>query len=354
MSDAQPLTLDRMAHVLFAPQDLATLRQLGEHRGRQELFVQQRPEVLESLRTVAKVESSESSNRLEGIHVQKSRIKALILEDTRPRNRSEQEIAGYRDALNLIHESAKEMPFSNNVLLQLHRMIYSFLPQEGGRFKSLDNEIVEKNEQGEVVRVRFKAVPAIATADYMNVLTHRYRTEVEAAVHDPLMMVPSAILDFLCIHPFTDGNGRVARLLTLQLLYQAGYEVGRYISLERLFEQTSTSYYETLEASSKNWHEGEHDPMPWIRYFWGVLTKGYDEFEARVGLIGSGRGSKTQQVRAAVERKVTPFAISELVRDCPGVSKEMIRKVLRQMREEGLVEVVGHGRGARWVGTQER
>jgi len=343
-----PFTTGQLADLRFSTDDLATLRQLGEFRGRQELVSRQRPEILDTLQTVAKVESSESSNRLEGIEAPKDRIEALVLHDTKPENRSEQEIAGYRDALDLIHQSAREMPLTPNAILQIHRTIYSYLPQDGGRWKMTDNEIVEKGPEGEVLRVRFVPVGAVATPGTMDRLAADYRAAFDQGKHDALVLIPACVLDFLCIHPFTDGNGRVARLLTLQLLYQAGYEVGRYISLERLFEQAWRGYYETLEASSQGWHEGKHDPFPWMRYFWGVLLKAYKELEERVGTVGGGRGAKTRRVRAAVQRKVAPFAISELERDCPGVSRDMIRIVLRQMRDEGLVIVEGRGRAAKW------
>ena len=349
-----PLAANLLASLRFSPADTATLRQLGEYRGRQELFSRQRPEVLETLRTVATVESSESSNRLEGIRAPKARIEALVLRDTQPRNRSEQEISGYRDALNLIHQSGHEMPFSPNVILRLHKTVYGHLPHEGGRWKMTDNEIIERGPKGEFLRVRFVPASAVATPGKMDQLAARYRAVLTEGPQDELVLVPLAILDFLCIHPFTDGNGRVGRLLTLQLLYRAGYEVGRYISLERIFEETAESYYETLEASSRGWHEDEYDPFPWIRYFWGVMLRAYEEFEERVGTIGIGRGSKTQQVRDAVERQVAPFAISELQRQTPGVSKEMVRHVLRLMRDEGLLVTRGQGRGARWHKVEEQ
>jgi len=347
------LTPTLLDHLRFSSSDTTTLRQLGEYRGRQDLFSRQRPEVLESLKTVATIESSESSNRLEGIRAPEARIEAIVLRDTRPRNRSEQEISGYHDALDLIHQSGHEMPFTPNVVLQLHKTIYGHLPQQGGRWKMTDNEIVERGPDGEVIRVRFTPVSAVATPGSMDELTARYQREREQGTHDELVLLPFAILDFLCIHPFTDGNGRVARLLTLQLLYRAGYEVGRYISLERIIEDTSTSYYEALEASSLRWHDDEHDPIRWMRYFWGVMIRAYEEFEERVGTIGTGRGSKTQQVRDAVARQVAPFAISALQRHTPGVSKEMVRRVLRQMRDEGLLVTEGQGRGARWKKVEE-
>lgn len=342
------LALPHLDSLTFSSQDARSIRRLGEARGQQELFSRQRPEVLEDLRTAAAVESSESSNRLEGIKAPKERIEALVLRDTRPEGRSEQEIAGYRDALNLIHQSAKEMRLTANVVRQLHKVLFGYLPRSGGSWKMTDNEIGERSADGTLKRVRFVPVAAVATPAAMDELAASYRRAVESGRHDPLVLVPLAILDFLCIHPFTDGNGRIARLLTLMLLYHFDYRAGRYISLERLFEESWESYYETLEASSRGWHEGEHDVFPWMRYFWGVLLKAYAEFEERVGMITTGRGSKTEQVRSAVERMVKPFAISELQRLTPGVSKEMVRHVLRQLRDEGLLVSEGTGRGARW------
>jgi Fic/DOC family len=168
---------------------------------------------------------------------------------------------------------------------------------------------------------------------------------------DGLVRIPLLVLDFLCIHPFRDGNGRVGRLLTLLALYQAGYEVGRYISLERVIEESKETYYETLEASSLHWHEGAHNPFPWMRYFWGVLLRSYKEFEDRVGRIVPGRGTKTKQVRDTVARQITPFAVSDIERLCPGVGRDMIRLVLRQLRDEKQVVSSGVGRAAKWRRT---
>jgi Fic family protein len=165
---------------------------------------------------------------------------------------------------------------------------------------------------------------------------------------EPLLVIPLAVLDFLCIHPFADGNGRTARLLTLLLLYRSGYTVGRYISLERIIEDSRDTYYEALETSSGGWHEGQHDPFPWLEYWWGTLLRAYGEFRDRAGQLMTARGSKTALVEAAVERRLQPFAISELEDDCPGVSRDMIRHVLRRLRDEGKVQVRGRGRGARW------
>jgi len=329
----------------FSATEISTIHRLGEARGRQDLFVRQFPEQLDTLRTHAIIESAESSNRIEGVVAPPGRVADLVIRRTEPRNRSEQEIAGYRDALQIIHESYAAMPFSVNVILQLHQLLYRYQPGTGGRWKAADNQIVERASDGTIARVRFEPTPAVATPAAMTHLTDGCAQAIGARLADPLVLLPLAVLDFLCIHPFTDGNGRVARLLSLLLLYTFDYQVGRYISLERIIEESRETYYESLERSSRGWHEGRHDAHPWLRYFWGVLIRAYDEFEARVATL---KGSKTEQVRAAVARRLGPFGIVEIERDCPGVSRDMVRHVLRQMRAEGLVQVEGRGRGARW------
>jgi Fic family protein len=347
------LTPDFLTRLRFDANQAATLRAIGEYRGKQQLFYRQAPEVLKGLREIAVIESSESSNRLEGVTVAANRLKALVVQNTQPRDRSEQEVAGYRDALALIDESARDMRFTPNVILQLHATLYRFMPTPGGRWKSADNEIVERLPDGKQ-RVRFKATPAHLTPMAMDRLCAGYAVAIDAAQHDPLIVVPLAILDFLCIHPFADGNGRVARLLTLLLLYQFEYEVGRYISIERVYEATKESYYETLEASSRDWHDGRHDPYPWLDYFWGVLLRAYREFEDRVGEVRTGRGAKTEQVRDAVLARNAPFSISDIEAACAGVSRDTVRLVLREMKKNGLIAPTGKGRSAKWVKLQDR
>lgn len=329
----------------------STLRALGEHRGEQDLYRQQSPEALKSLRTLAMVESTESSNRLEGIVATPQRLREVVLRDATPANRSEQEIAGYRDALALIHESWADMALSVNVIRQVHQTLYRYQPAEGGRWKATQNDIVERGPDGSIVRIRFRPVSPVATPAAMDGLIDGWRRARDLQ-RESLLLIPLAVLDFLCIHPFADGNGRTARLLTMLLLYRAGYEVGRYISLERVIEESRETYYEALEVSSAGWHEGRHDPYPWLEYFWGTLLRAYGEFRDRAGQIREGRGAKTALVESAVARRRQPFAISELEMDCPGVSRDMIRHVLRRLRDEGKVEVRGRGRGARWQSTE--
>ena len=336
-----------LTNLRFDGLQIATLRALGEHRGKQQLYVAQSPEVLSGLRRIAVIESTESSNRLEGVVVPKDRLKSLVIKNAAPQNRSEQEVAGYRDALGLIHESAEHMHFAENVILQLHTILYRYMPQPGGHWKATNNDIVEKHPDGSV-RIRFQPVAAHLTPIAMHDLVSRYGTANSQQIADPLVLVPLCILDFLCIHPFPDGNGRLARLLTLLLLYQFDYAVGRYISLERIFEDSKESYYETLETSSQGWHEGKHNVLPWLNYFWGSLLRAYKEFEERVGTIERGRGAKGERVRNEIMKRTTPFSISDIENDSPGVSRDMVRLVLRAMKAEGIIAPMGKGRSAKW------
>lgn len=341
------LTLDYLENLTFSTEQISILRTLGEYLGKQALFFKQSPETLRSLQLVSKIESSESSNRLEGIELSHKKIEELVLKETLPQSRSEQEIAGYRDALNLIHESGKHMLFTPNVILQLHSVLYRYMANPGGRWKATDNEIIETHPDGRK-RVRFIPVKAYLTSDAMDQLTKNYTMRVQQEKYDALILIPLAMLDFLCIHPFSDGNGRMSRLLTLMLLYQFDYQVGRYISLERIFEDSKESYYETLEISSQHWHSGKHPVKPWLNYFWGVLLRAYRELEERVGTLTTSRGSKTELVQSAINRRVAPFSINDIESDCPGISKDMIRQVLRKMRDDGLLGVSSSGRGALW------
>ena len=342
---------DYLANLRFDARQLATLRALGEYRGRQQLYVAQSQEVLSDLRKVAVVESTESSNRLEGVVVAAHRLKSLVLKNATPQSRSEQEVAGYRDALGLIHESGEQMPFSEGTVLQLHGILYRYMPQPGGHWKATNNDIVERHLDGSS-RIRFRPVAAHLTPMAMADLIAHYRTALDQHLADPLVLTPLVILDFLCIHPFPDGNGRMARLLTLQLLYHFGYAVGRFISLERIFEESKKSYYETLEASSQGWHDGVHSIAPWLDYFWGSLLRAYKEFEERVGSIERGRGTKGDRVRVEILKRNLPFSISEIEEACPGISRDMVRVVLRAMKSEGLISPSGKGRSAKWEKVQ--
>ena len=328
---------------------VSTIRAIGEGKGKQDLFKERAPDVLENLRKVAIIESTESSNRLEGVTLPRTAIEVLVRrnEDPRVGNRSEAEIAGYRDVLGLIHERHEFMELTPNLLRQLHRDLFRFSGSSNpGQWKTTDNLIASKQADGTNV-IRFRPTPAWQTPEAVAKLHQDFATAGESDV-DALILVALYVLDFLCIHPFSDGNGRMVRLLTVLLLYHEDYEVARYISLERLIEQTKESYYETLYLSSQGWHENAHDPMPWVSYFLGVVRAAYDEFVRDVGELRDGRGMKTQLVLQAIAQMIGDFSVSELHERCPSVGWDMLRHVLRGERDAGRVQTVGRGRGARW------
>ncbi|MEQ8381316.1 MAG: Fic family protein [Coleofasciculus sp. A1-SPW-01] len=327
---------------------LQTIRLIGEYKGKQELFKEQAPQVLETLRQAAVIQSTESSNRIEGITVPLERIKKLVTEKTTPRDRSEQEIAGYRDVLTTIHTSYAHIPFTPNIVLQFHRDLYQFAVNTGGRWKTVDNEISATYPDGTKV-VRFRPIPAYATPEAMERLHEQFNRCWHSGAIEPLLLIPTYILDFLCIHPFLDGNGRMARLITLLLLYKAGYEVGRFISLERIVERTKESYYDTLYQSSQDWHEGQHNLLPWWEYFLGVMVlSAYREFETRVGVVTSTRGTKTAMVLDVINNLPKEFSIRELQERCPTVGIDLIRRILRRERDAGRLTCQGRGVDARW------
>ena len=326
---------------------LQTIRLIGEYKGKQDLFKEQSPQLLETLKQTAIIQSIESSNRIEGISAPLERIKAIVAEKTAPANRSEQEIAGYRNVLNTIHSSFEHIPVSSNIVLQFHRDIYSLSAIPGGKWKTTENEIAEVYPDGSKV-VRFKPIPAFETPAAMDKLHTLFNSEMDKSQLEPLLIIATYVFDFLCIHPFNDGNGRMSRLLSLLLLYKSGYEVGRFISLEKLIEDNKESYYDALNKSSKNWHEGKHDLIPWWEYFLGILLKAYKDFESRVGLISSARGGKTSLVLDVLKNIQGQFSVQDIQNLCPGVSLDMIRKILRDERSKGNLECIGMGRDAKW------
>jgi len=257
------------------------LTDIAEAKGRQGLYAQRSPEILTSLRETALVQSVESSNRIEGVTVAPERLRPLVLENARPRDRSEEEIQGYRRALELIHQDAQDLAITPELLQRLHATI-----QEGsgdaGQWKRVSNEIIELRE-GTAPVVRFRPVSVAETPAAVDELCLLYRHALNQSLAPPLVAVAALVLDFLCIHPFRDGNGRISRLLTLLALYQHGFEVGRYISLERLVEESRVDYYEVLRLSSEGWHEGQHDLIPWLSYFLAVLKRAYRELEKMAG-----------------------------------------------------------------------
>jgi len=323
------------------------IRKIGEYKGKQDLYQKQAPDVLENLRHFAIIQSTESSNRLEHITLDEKRFKEIMKNKSQPQNRNEAEIAGYRDVLSLVHSAAKDIPFTVTVVQQLHRDIMKYTGITGGKWKVTDNEISEILQDGKKI-IRFKTVKTHLVSNYMTNLHERFNNELQDNKIEPLILIPSYILDFLCIHPFLDGNGRISRLISLLLLYQQGYEVGRYISLERIIENTRESYYETLKTSSQNWYEGNHNIIPWITYFLSTMLAAYDDFERRANVVVSGRGSKTEIIVKTIENFIGNFTIGDIEKACPLVSRDMIRHVFKQLREKNKIEAISKGRYAKW------
>src|SRR5262249_28795511 len=270
-----------------------------------------------AFRETAIVESVESSNRIEGVTVRPDRLRPLVLGGARPRDRSEEEIQGYREALHRIHTDAAHISVTPETLLRLHGTIQAGAG-DAGRWKAVETDIVEVRPRA-APRVRFRTVPVAATPGAVDELCLAYRRALDQEHVPPLVAVAALVFDFLCIHPFRDGNGRVSRLLTVLALYHHGFEVGRYISLERLIEESKEDYYAVLGASSVGWHEGQHDVLPWLNYFLAVLRRAYVQFAERAGQVKSPRGAKADLVLAAIRQLPGPFRVAELQQICPGV-----------------------------------
>jgi Fic family protein len=321
------------------------LNDIAEAKGKQVVYTHQSPQLLKALREMALVQSAESSNRIEGVTVQPDRLRPLVLGNARPKDRSEQEIAGYRKALNLIHTSAADLQITPGLMKRLHKLCQE-ASGDAGEFKRVDNEVIELRP-GQAPIIRFKCVSAKATPAAVDELCLVYRHAIDQDHIPPLIAASAFILDFLCIHPFRDGNGRVSRLLTLLALYQHGYEVGRYISLERLVEETKEDYYHVLQQSSQRWHDAKHDLLPWLNHFLAIIRRAYGEFEERAGQIKAPRGAKTDLIVAAIEAQPGKFHVSDIQQSCPGVSLDLIRRVLKRLRGT-KVQCLGRGQNAQW------
>ncbi len=330
------------------PDVVSALTNIAEARGRADLYRQQNPSGLETLRRVALIQSTEASNAIEAIHAPLARIEALVAEKTTPRSRSEQEIAGYRDVLATIHANGANIPFEPRYVRQLHGYLHKYVgDRDAGQWKRFDNEVEERLPDGARV-VRFKPVSAALTPKAMDDLHREFRRVLDAGPYAPLLLCAAYVLDFTVIHPFRDGNGRMSRLITLWLLYIVGHEVGRYISIEKLIDSSRETYYEALGESTRGWHDAKHDLAPWTGYFLGILVAAYREFESRTGALG-GRGSKKALITAFIDSlMVDEFTIADVRQAAPGVSDGYINKVLGECKQAGRIKPLGTGRGARW------
>ena len=328
------------------------MAQIHEYKGEQTLFVEAKADTLTQLLEVAKIQSTEASNKIEGIYTSDERLKKIVCDKTMPKTRNEKEIAGYRDVLNTIHQNYDYIPVKSSIFLQLHRDLYKFAGNAGGSFKSSDNVIAQEDEQGKKT-IRFQPVPAWETPEYIDAICDAFQDACNDSQCDPLILIPMFILDFLCIHPFNDGNGRMSRLLTLLLLYRAGYIVGMYISIEKLIEQTKETYYETLQESSYNWHEEKNDDAPFVRYMLGVIVAAYRDFSSRVQLLATSVMSKPERVREIVRGPIGKMTRAQIMEKCPDISRVTVERALTDMVKKGEILKIGGGRYTAYIWNRE-
>ena len=321
---------------------LGLVAQIHEFKGRQELYLKQKPAVLDKLIDIAKVQSTEASNKIEGIVTTNTRVQQLCMEKTTPRNRDEEEIMGYRDVLNTIRESYEYIPIRSAYILQLHRDLYKYSERSiGGRFKSTQNYVAATYPNGEQ-KILFTPLPPYETPEAVEAICESFNRAVDACIIDPLVLIPVFINDFLCIHPFNDGNGRMSRLLTTLLLYRCGYVVGRYISLESKIEKTKEKYYEVLNICGDGWHEGNNDPTPFVKYLLGIILSAYRDFESKVDLFNE-KMPAIELVRRAVNDKIGKFTKSEIMEMVPTIGKASVENALKKLTEDGTLQ--RHGKG---------
>lgn len=332
---------------------LAYIAKIHEFKGKQELFLSQKPVELNRLVEIAKIQSTESSNQIEGIVTTKARLKQLCSDKTTPRNRNEEEILGYRNALNIVHENYNDIPVRSSYILQLHgEMLKHTAYSYAGSYKTTPNEIDMILENGEKV-VLLKPLEPYETPDAVNHLCNEFEKAISEGIVDPLILIPMFILDFLCIHPFNDGNGRMSRLLTLLLLYRSGYIVGQYISIEKAIADTKESYYEVLKQSDYNWYEGTNDPKSFIKYMLGIILSCYREFESRI-VIASKTGKKCNAydiVKAYTETTIGKFSKQDALISCPSLGSSSIESALKKLVEEGAIIRTGSGRKTMYIKT---
>ena len=334
---------------LLTPELVQMIASIHEHKGRQELFLEANIDELKTLLEVALIQSTGASNRIEGIYTSDKRLEELVSQKAEPRNRSEQEIAGYREVLATIHESYEYIVPRPNMILQLHRDLYSYSQSsKGGNYKNSDNVIAETDAEGHQ-KARFIPVPAFQTAEAVEELCNQFLEAWESERIDRLLLIPMFVLDFLCIHPFNDGNGRMSRLLTLLLFYKAGYIVGKYVSMEMLIEKTKETYYEALQDSSTDWHENENSYEPFAKYYLGIILKAYNEFEGRVEHLKNRSLSKPERIKLIIEQKVGKITKKEIMELCPDISKVTVERTLTDLVKSGYIAKVGAGPSTAYV-----
>ena len=338
---------------LLTPNIVSLLTKIHEYKGEQNLFIESNSDKLTELLEIAKIQSTEASNKIEGICTSDDRLKQLVMDKTMPKTRNEKEIAGYRDVLTTIHENYEYIPIRSNYLLQLHGDLYKFTGLSvGGKYKSVDNVIAEIDVNGNK-SIRFQPVEAWQTPEAINNICEAYNDALNDGI-DPLLIMPMFILDFLCVHPFNDGNGRMSRLLTLLLLYKSGYIVGKYISIEKLIERSKDTYYETLKASSTGWHEGTNDYIPFVEYYLGVIIASYREFSSRVQTLIESGMSKPEKVREIIRNHVGKITKVQIMQKCPDISLVTVQRTLAELVEKKEVIKISGGRYTSYIWNEEK
>ena len=316
------------------------LGRIHEAKGKQELFLAQKPKELDKLVEIAKIQSTEASNAIEGIRTTDTRLKQLLTEKTTPKNRAEEEIAGYRDVLNVIHDSFEYIPLTPNYILQLHKMLFARTGLEiGGKFKSVQNYITAVDKNGNSYTL-FTPLAPYETPKAIDEICEQFNNAIADNKVDPLILIPVFIHDFLCIHPFLDGNGRMSRLLTTLLLYRCGYFVGKYISLEAKIAKDKNSYYEALAKSQTAWLEGKDNPVEFIKYLLGIIVSAYRDFEERIEVV-TVKASSLEMVRKAIAGIVGKFTKADIIKLCPSIGVKTIEKHLKTLTS--LNEIQKHG-----------
>jgi Fic family protein len=339
---------------LLTTQTVNLLNAIHEAKGRQNVQLNISPRITEPLLRIARIQSTDASNRIEGISTTDKRLAGLVNKKVTPQNRDEEEIAGYRDVLGTIHENHQYIPVKPNVILQLHRDLFRYTPLAfAGHWKDSDNMIVESDGTGHA-KVRFTPPPALQTPNLMAAACANYNTANEAGNIDSLLLVCMFIFDFTCIHPFNDGNGRMSRLLTLLLLYRSGYEIGKYISLEHLIEQTKATYYETLAESTLGWNENTNDYASFVNYLLGTILAAYREFDERTATISTPTftrhsATKKQRITDTLERSLKPLSKADIEQTLPDISTSTIERTLKELLDDGRIEKLGAGRSTKYV-----
>jgi Fic family protein len=331
--------------LVMHPSTTWLISQCTEARGKQELWQQTRPEILKSLQESAIIQSSESSNRIEGVQVEQKRLVPLIFGKAKPNDRPEEEIIGYKKALAYIHKNYASIKISSQTIKKLHALAQKGSVSDAGKFKIRDNEIIEILPNGERT-IRFKATKAADTEKAIEQLCLGYQDIINKSYPD-ILVISNFVFDFLCIHPFRDGNGRVSRLLTMLLLMQNGYFIGKYISIERIIEENKDDYYRLLKESSDGWHLEKHDLMPWWNYFFSIIKEAYKELNLRVEQY-QGPDNKSGLIRQIILQTANSFQLSDITKLTPNISQQLIKKVLAELKKEGKVQSHGRGAGSYW------